>query len=86
MSSLLKVKVYFDFICPWCLIGKRNLETALRLLAQQRPDVRVQVAWLGLQLLPQVPLQGEPAPLRPWGPPRSCCPSRAAPPSASGNS
>jgi len=56
----LQLEMTFDFICPWCLIGKRNLETALRLLAQQRPDVRVQVAWLGLQLLPQVPLQGEP--------------------------
>jgi predicted DsbA family dithiol-disulfide isomerase len=31
------IEVYFDFICPWCLIGKRNLDTAVsRLVALSR--------------------------------------------------
>jgi len=25
----LSIEVYFDFICPWCLIGKRQLDQAL---------------------------------------------------------
>ncbi|MCP8466162.1 DsbA family protein [Pseudomonas sp. ZM23] len=56
----LSLEMTFDFICPWCLIGKRNLDAALRLLARQRPELDVRVNWLGLQLLPQVPMQGEP--------------------------
>lgn len=56
----LNLEMTFDFICPWCLIGKRNLDTALRLLARQRPELTVRVSWLGLQLLPQVPMDGEP--------------------------
>jgi predicted DsbA family dithiol-disulfide isomerase len=50
----------FDFICPWCLIGKRNLEKAVRKLAQSRPDVQVQTSWRGVQLLPHLPAQGVP--------------------------
>ncbi|MDF3937048.1 DsbA family protein [Pseudomonas citronellolis] len=56
----LELEMTFDFICPWCLIGKRNLDAALRTLATQRPDIRVNLTWLGLQLLPQVAMDGEP--------------------------
>ncbi|TDN57846.1 DsbA family oxidoreductase [Paraburkholderia sp. BL10I2N1] len=56
----LTVEVYFDFICPWCLIGKRNLEAAIRQLAEVRPDVRVEVSWISHQLLPDTPASGIP--------------------------
>lgn len=56
----LNLEMTFDFICPWCLIGKRNLDTALQALRRERPDVDVRINWLGLQLLPQIPLEGEP--------------------------
>ncbi|MDH4563791.1 DsbA family oxidoreductase [Pseudomonas sp. BN411] len=59
MKPLL-VEMTFDFICPWCLIGKRNLEKAVRTLAQSRPDVQVQTRWRGVQLLPHLPAQGVP--------------------------
>lgn len=26
MSRQLPIDVFFDFICPWCLIGKRQLQ------------------------------------------------------------
>lgn len=58
--SVLRIDVFFDFICPWCLIGKRQLERALAQLRASRPDVEVQLAWNGVQLLPQMPAQGEP--------------------------
>ncbi|MCJ1887136.1 DsbA family protein [Pseudomonas sp. LA21] len=60
MMPTLNLDMTFDFICPWCLIGKRNLDSALRMLARQRPELDVRVNWLGLQLLPQVPMDGEP--------------------------
>ncbi|GLZ87616.1 DSBA oxidoreductase [Metapseudomonas resinovorans] len=59
MKPLL-VEMTFDFICPWCLIGKRNLEKALGNLAATRPDVAVELRWKGVQLLPDLPAQGVP--------------------------
>ncbi|WP_375739883.1 DsbA family oxidoreductase [Pseudomonas boanensis] len=59
MKPLL-IEVAFDFICPWCLIGKRNLERALKLLAASRPGVPVRVLWRGVQLLPDLPAEGVP--------------------------
>ncbi|WP_044874361.1 DsbA family oxidoreductase [Pseudomonas sp. LFM046] len=59
MKPLL-VEMAFDFICPWCLIGKRNLQKALRSLAMSRSDVQVEVRWKGVQLLSHLPAQGVP--------------------------
>jgi len=56
----LAVEAYFDLICPWCLIGKRHLDTALAVLAQQRPDVAVSVTWRSYPLLPDIPAAGLP--------------------------
>ncbi|MCX7079046.1 MAG: DsbA family oxidoreductase [Pseudomonas sp.] len=60
MSGRLRIDVFFDFICPWCLIGKRQLESAQALLRIQQPDVEITTVWHGVQLLPQLPAQGEP--------------------------
>ena len=57
MSATLRIDVFFDFICPWCLIGKRHLERALDLLRIRRPDVQQELAWHGVQLLPHLPPQ-----------------------------
>jgi predicted DsbA family dithiol-disulfide isomerase len=38
----LHVDVVSDVICPWCFIGKRRLEKALRTLADR---VEAQVVW-----------------------------------------
>lgn len=60
MSRSLRIDVFFDFICPWCLIGKRQLERALAQLRRSHPEVAVELAWHGVQLLPYIPAQGEP--------------------------
>ncbi|MGF6329930.1 putative DsbA family dithiol-disulfide isomerase [Pseudomonas sp. BS3782 TE3695] len=60
MSGRLRIDVFFDFICPWCLIGKRQLERAQDLLRVQQPEVEITTVWHGVQLLPQLPAQGEP--------------------------
>ena len=60
MSGRLRIDVFFDFICPWCLIGKRQLEHAQDLLRVQQPGVEITTVWHGVQLLPQLPAQGEP--------------------------
>ena len=34
MNPSLSIDVYVDFICPWCLIGKRQLQRALAQLRE----------------------------------------------------
>lgn len=57
---MLTIEVFFDLICPWCLIGKRNLDAALERLAEARPDARVKLVWRSYRLLPDTPLDGLP--------------------------
>jgi predicted DsbA family dithiol-disulfide isomerase len=59
-ASVLSIEVSFDLICPWCLIGKRNLDAAVGMLRAQRPDVAVEVSWRSFPLLPNIPKQGLP--------------------------
>lgn len=51
-----RIDVISDVICPWCYIGKRQLERALDLLATQH--CRVAVAWHPFQLNPEMPTEG----------------------------
>ncbi|ARN22812.1 DsbA family oxidoreductase [Piscinibacter gummiphilus] len=60
MKGALDVEVWFDFICPWCLIGKRQLEEALARYRALHPQRPVRVHWRSQQLLPDVPAQGVP--------------------------
>ncbi|MHA6203590.1 DsbA family oxidoreductase [Dyella soli] len=56
----IEVAFYFDLVCPWCLIGKRQLERAIDLLALGYADVDVVVQWKSLPLLPDMPSGGVP--------------------------
>lgn len=60
MSRQLHIDVFFDFICPWCLIGKRQLQTAIKQLHRTDPDIDVILHWRGVQLLPHIPVEGVP--------------------------
>src|SRR5437660_10321047 len=51
-----RIDVISDVICPWCYIGKRQLERALDLLEHQR--LRFTVAWHPFQLNPDMPAEG----------------------------
>lgn len=48
-------KVVSDLICPWCYIGKRRLEAALRELPAK---TAVAVSWHPFQLNPEMPIRG----------------------------
>ena len=45
-----------DAICPWCWIGKRNLEAALAELAAE--GLRLTLRWRPFQLNPEMPEEG----------------------------
>jgi len=51
-----RIDVISDAICPWCYIGKRQLERALDILEQQK--LRFTVAWHPFQLNPDMPAEG----------------------------
>ena len=48
----MKVEIWSDVVCPWCYIGKRRFETALRGF-DGRDDVEVH--WRSFQLNPEQP-------------------------------
>src|SRR6185436_3413956 len=59
MSMPLRIAVVFDFVCPWCYIGKRRLEAALGLWKAKHPGVPGPVVrWLPFQLNPDIPAGG----------------------------
>jgi predicted DsbA family dithiol-disulfide isomerase len=53
---LLTIDVVSDVVCPWCFVGKKRLEAALKL----RPDVDVEVLYHPFFLDPTVPRGGKP--------------------------
>ena len=52
-----RIDVISDVICPWCYIGKRQLERALDILEAQHKQ-RFTVAWHPFQLNPEMPAEG----------------------------
>ncbi len=56
----LRIDAWFDLICPWCLIGQRQLELALADWRVSSPDIPLTVQWHPTQLLPQIPPEGLP--------------------------
>lgn len=53
-AAPLTVDVYSDTVCPWCWLGKRRFEAALR----SRPDLAVEVRWRPFELNPDLPAAG----------------------------
>lgn len=62
--SAISVDVVSDVVCPWCYIGKRNLDQAIAQWAQEQPESSVTVRWHPFFLNPDTPLEG--APYRPF--------------------
>jgi predicted DsbA family dithiol-disulfide isomerase len=55
-SSKMKVEVWSDIMCPFCYIGKRNYEMALK---QFEYSDRVEIEWHSFQLDPTIPKKNE---------------------------
>lgn len=52
----MKIDIISDVACPWCYVGKKNLEAAMA----QRPDINFEVQWFPYQLHPEAPAEGYP--------------------------
>lgn len=56
MSNAIKVDVWSDVACPWCYIGKRNLEAGIATFAATAPEYEVQVEYHSFELAPDTPV------------------------------
>lgn len=54
MPQTIRIDIISDIVCPWCLIGYKQLEKALA-LAGMEGDIR----WHPFELNPQMPEEGE---------------------------
>lgn len=53
----LKIDIVSDVACPWCPIGYKRLEAAMRELAKD--DLSFEVEWHPFELAPEMPAEGE---------------------------
>ncbi len=57
----MQIDIISDIVCPWCFIGKRNLESALATFKAEHPDESPpKVLWHPFQLNPHLPPEGMP--------------------------
>lgn len=52
-KKVLKIDITSDTVCPWCFVGKRRLEKALKQVDSSKVDV--QIEWHPFQLNPSAP-------------------------------
>lgn len=55
VSDPIRVDVWSDVVCPWCYIGKRRLEQAIRLHESDPSAAPVMVTYHSFQLAPDTP-------------------------------
>lgn len=51
---MIRLDIFSDPVCPWCLIGKANLDRAL----EAHPEHPFAIAWHPFQLNPDMPAEG----------------------------
>ncbi|HWA76302.1 MAG TPA: DsbA family oxidoreductase [Polyangiaceae bacterium] len=56
--SQLRIDVWSDIACPWCYVGKRRLESALK---ESPHAAHVEVVWHAFELDPAAPKQRDPS-------------------------
>lgn len=52
----MRIDIYADTVCPWCFVGKRRFDLALK----ERPQYEVRVTWRPFELNPDLPWEGVP--------------------------
>lgn len=56
MAEKVTIDIWSDVMCPWCVIGYKNLETAL---AGLEGEIEAEIRWLPFELNPDMPPEGE---------------------------
>lgn len=53
-GAMIRLDIFSDPVCPWCMIGKANLDRAL----ESRPGHPFAIVWHPFQLAPDMPREG----------------------------
>ncbi|WP_295011176.1 DsbA family protein [uncultured Microbacterium sp.] len=56
MSQPISIDIWSDIACPWCYIGKRNLEAGLAALAEGENPPEVDITFHSFELSPDTPV------------------------------
>lgn len=56
MTDAIKIDVWSDIACPWCFIGKRNLEKGLAVASADDDAPQVEVVFHSFELSPDTPV------------------------------
>ena len=56
LSPILAIDIWSDVMCPWCIIGYKQLETALDTLAG---EITAEIRWRPFELNPDMAAEGE---------------------------
>lgn len=59
MTDAIKIDVWSDIACPWCYIGKRNLEKGLAAASADADAPKVEVTFHSFELAPDTPVDFE---------------------------
>jgi predicted DsbA family dithiol-disulfide isomerase len=59
MTDVIKIDVWSDIACPWCYIGKRNLEDGLAAASADDDAPQVEVTFHSFELSPDTPVDFE---------------------------
>lgn len=50
---IIPIAVWSDIACPWCFVGKANLEKAIRELTDEVPELQFDIRWRAFELDPR---------------------------------
>ncbi|RKU48631.1 hypothetical protein DL546_009032 [Coniochaeta pulveracea] len=58
--SKISIDIYSDTLCPWCYIGKRQLDSAISAYSTKHPDTEFELTWHPFLLHPKTRASGIP--------------------------
>jgi predicted DsbA family dithiol-disulfide isomerase len=50
---IIPIEIWSDIACPWCFVGKANLDTAIRELTDEVPELQFSIRWRAFELDPR---------------------------------
>jgi len=56
MTNKIKIEIISDIMCPWCIIGYKRLEKAMKELGAED---KFEIQWNPFELNPNMPIEGE---------------------------
>lgn len=56
MSNKIKLDIISDVVCPWCIVGYRHLDEAIKELGLEN---KVEIEWQPFEINPDMPAEGE---------------------------